>query len=144
MLDDDKERAARDPLVYHVTNFFSLLFSYMGGIGRTTYWLGFAIVVALLSLSLFVLAQISNPSGPGDAGFAVPPLILAFWIFSALLVKRLRDAGFSTWQYCVFVGGPVLLIVASFELMVPPLILLGLLALIAIPGFYPGRRSRSA
>jgi len=134
------DQTPQDTFVQAVSTGFNVLFSYMGGIGRIAYWLGLLVVVVLLFGALAAFASAMAPTGASDSGVAIPLIVLALWIFSALMIKRLRHAGFGGWQYLLFAGGPIVLIAGGLEFleMLWPLILLGLMILIAVPGLYAG------
>jgi uncharacterized membrane protein YhaH (DUF805 family) len=138
------EPAPQDTFVRVVSTGVSVLFSYMGGIGRIAYWLGLLVVVMLMFGALAAFASAMAPTGASDSGLAIPLLVLALWIFSALMIKRLRHAGFGGWQYLLFIGGPAVLIAGGIEFLelLWPFILLGTLILIVVPGLYPGHTTQ--
>jgi uncharacterized membrane protein YhaH (DUF805 family) len=79
----------------------SLLFGFRGRIGRGRYWIGIAVVIALLFLATIFLAMAMDPKGSSSGGeiLVFPALLAALWVHAAVTAKRLRDMGYSAWLH---------------------------------------------
>jgi len=122
--------------------FLRVLFSFRGRIGRARYWAGFAAVIIIAFLNLMLLAQANNPTGAGPGVLlALPLFILFLWIHLAVIVKRLRDAGFVTAGIILYALAPIAFLAATAEFIEKlwPLIVIVLVALFTIPGLLPSK-----
>ena len=95
------------------------LFSFQGTTRRGRFWLGVLLldVVAFLTYLAAVLFWFLTSSNVVMSLFVVLMVPLA-WVFLALLVKRLRDAGLSPWLCpLIFVPlvGLVVFLIAGFK-----------------------------
>ena len=100
-------------------NPFAMLFGFRGRLGRLKYWIGLACALGLAFLALGGLAAANAPTG-GAAGLiilALPAIIAAIWIHTAITVKRVRDAGQPSGIQALFAAGPWLIGIASIELI---------------------------
>ena len=89
----------------------SFLFSFHGTISRTQFWLAVLVedVVAFWALMVLALLYLNSPvMGILVAVVLSVPLL---WVFCALAVKRLRDAGLSPWLCPLIFVPPVGLVV---------------------------------
>jgi uncharacterized membrane protein YhaH (DUF805 family) len=119
----------------------NLLFSFKGRIGRVHFLVCLALVVALFACLFTAASYFMDPRGGGGVFIPVTFLLLIAvpWIHSAIVVKRLRDAGRPAWLYFVFGLGPFIWLLATAELFEYfwPVILIVFAALLAAPGFFP-------
>lgn len=81
----------------------SLLFGFRGRIGRRGYWIGIAVMIALLLVAVMFAAAAMNPTGGGAPVLAVPLFFAALWVHAAVTVKRVRDMGVAVGLYLVIV-----------------------------------------
>ncbi len=83
----------------------ALPFSYSGRIGRRDYWIGFAIIFAILIvLFSFFSAYFSSTGGDStDRVFTYLLFTLFLWVHFSVTVKRLHDLNRPTWHY-IFYG----------------------------------------
>lgn len=114
------------------------LLSFKGCIGRSQFFAGIGIIFVLLVCLLAAAAGFMDPRG--GVGLFIPISVLllaAAWIHSAIVVKRLRDAGKAGWQYFLFGPGPfVALLGAEFLGSLWFLAVILSFALILAPGFF--------
>ncbi len=85
-------------------NWWAVLFSFSGRINRVKYWLGVLLFYLLIFAALFIYAV-------GNDGVLVL-LLPAFWIHSAIAVKRVHDLNRSGWwviPWLLIPGGQLLL-----------------------------------
>jgi len=123
-------------------NPLGFLFSFNGGIGRAKFLAGFGVVVVLRFCLLAAAASFMDPrGGPGlFIPLAIILLILVAWIHSALVVKRLRDAGQPGWHYFIFGTGPgALLLVTELAGSAWFMVILVSLGLVVAPAFFPSK-----
>jgi uncharacterized membrane protein YhaH (DUF805 family) len=118
------------------------LLSFKGRIGRSQFFAGLGIIFVLLVCLMAAAAGFMDPRG--GVGLFIPISILlllaAAWIHSAIVVKRLRDAGKAGWQYFLFGPGPfVALLGAEFLGSLWFLAVILSFALILAPGLFPTR-----
>jgi uncharacterized membrane protein YhaH (DUF805 family) len=116
------------------------LLSFKGGIDRQQFFVGLLIIVGLAFGLIFAAASFMDPRG--GPGLFIPVtivlLILVAWIHSALVVKRLRDAGYPVWYWLVFGPGPfALLLVAERAGFLWFMVVLLSLCLLIAPGLFP-------
>lgn len=123
------------------------LLSFKGRIDRRQFLAGLLILVGLIFALLFAAASFMDPrGGPGlFIPISIVLLIAVAWVHSALLVKRLRDAGHPAWYWLIFGPGPFALLLFAeqagpFWFMVA---LLSLCLLIA-PGLFPTKLAEAA
>lgn len=83
----------------------ALPFSYAGRIARKDYWIGFVIILLLLSaLVTFFSAYFSSTGGDAtDRVFTYLLFALFLWVHFSVTVKRLHDLNRPTWHY-IFYG----------------------------------------
>jgi uncharacterized membrane protein YhaH (DUF805 family) len=134
-MSDDQVRPEGKPLDF--------LLSFKGRIGRQQFFVGLLILVGLAFGLLFAAASFMDPRG--GPGLFIPITILLLiavaWIHSAIVVKRLRDAGRPGWQYFVFGPGPFVLLLAAERFgSLWFAAIIGFLGLIAAPAFFPSKR----
>jgi uncharacterized membrane protein YhaH (DUF805 family) len=127
-----------------VPNPLAFLFDFKGRIGRPQYFLGLGTMVVLLLCTGFAAANFMDSRG--GFGLFIPItiilLIVMAWIYFAIVVQRIRDAGKSGWYFLVFGLGPVVWLPLSIEFL-PSLWLLNavvFLGLILAPAFLPSAR----
>lgn len=138
--DEKPEQSGSDP--------FGFLFSFKGGIGRAKFLAGLGVIIVLLFCLLAAAANFMDPRG--GLGLFIPLslvlLIAVAWIHSAIVVKRLRDAGRPGWQYFIFGLGPFvwLLLSAEFFEKLWFVVIVVFLALIAAPAFFPSKLAEAA
>lgn len=120
----------------------ALLFGYSGRIGRAKYWAGLAIALALAAGALGFGAMAMSPTGGSSVVLLGIPLVVLFgWIYSAVALKRLRDAGVSRWPRLLLTLSPFIWIAATAELInyLGTVITIVLIGLFAIPGLLPSK-----
>jgi uncharacterized membrane protein YhaH (DUF805 family) len=124
-------------------NPLGFLFSFKGRIGRGQFLIGFGVIVALAVCLLAAAAGFMDPRGGVRLFISLTILFLiaVAWIHCAIVVKRLRDAGFASWYWFIFGPGPfvLLLLAAEYLRSLWWLALLGSLALIIAPAFFATR-----
>jgi len=116
------------------------LLSFKGRIGRGQFVAGLGVIVALGVCMVAALASFMDPrGGPGlFIPITIVLLIAVAWIHSAIVVKRLRDAGRTGWQYFLFGPGPFVLLLAAERFgSLWFVAIIGFLGLIAAPAFFP-------
>ena len=91
------------------------LFGFRGHIGRVGYWIGIAVMIALMIAALMFAAAAMNPTGGGAPVLAIPIFLMALWVPAAVTVKRLRDMGYSASLYGVIVGVMLAMMFAGIE-----------------------------
>ena len=125
---------------------FSVPFSFRGRIGRAQYWIGFGIAFACLLFGLMLVAAVMNSTGGGAPVLGIPLLLLFIWIFAAVTVKRLRDAGFPTILALLWGIAPAIWIVGMLEWIEPMggLIAIVLVLLFVTPGILPTKQPAPA
>ncbi|BCJ92000.1 DUF805 domain-containing protein [Terrihabitans soli] len=132
----------------------TLLYSFYGRIGRGSYWLGVAIILAVCVL-LWLSASLTAPSGSAPEIYTQAislflfMLLLLVPVWAALGTKRLHDRGKRGWWLLAFYPLPVLLFwfaSARQEPIVPLMILSGMLLLWGVIelGFLPGTPGENA
>ena len=115
---------------------FFMLFGISGRLNRTKYWVGIAITVLLLMPTSVALRDARPPQNPLE----VVSLVLGYWAWSAILIKRLHDFNWSGWWWCLIGGFPVFAlvrvsqVVLSLELIRVGLIFLAGIIIILIVG----------
>jgi uncharacterized membrane protein YhaH (DUF805 family) len=119
------------------------LLSFKGCIGRQQFFVGLLILVGLAFGLLF--AAVNFMDQRGGPGLFIPITILLLiavaWVHSAIVVKRLRDAGRPGWQYFLFGPGPFVLLLAAERFgSLWFAAIIGFLGLIAAPAFFPSRQ----
>ncbi len=89
----------------------ALPFRISGRISRRDYWIGFAIILAVLAvLVTFFSAYFSTTGGDNlDRIFSYLLFSLFLWIHFAVTVKRLHDLNRPTWHYLFYGLLPVVL-----------------------------------
>jgi uncharacterized membrane protein YhaH (DUF805 family) len=119
-----------------------MLFGVRGRIGRGRYWIGVAVVVALLFVAMVFVATAMNPTGGGGGVlFGLVVICTALWVHAAVTIKRLRDMGQSAWLY----AGLVAVLIASLYVGVEAAeatrgLSLGLtVVVLAVPGMVAGK-----
>jgi uncharacterized membrane protein YhaH (DUF805 family) len=126
----------------------SFLFGFKGGIGRAKFLAGLGVIIVLLFCLLAAGASFMDPRG--GFGLFIPLslvlLIAVAWIHSAIVVKRLRDAGQPGWHYFIFGLGPFvwLLLSAEFFEKLWFVVTVVILALIAAPAFFPSKLAETS
>ena len=119
----------------------SLLFSYSGRASRGEYWIGMAAALGAFILMVMLAAAANSPTGGAGALvlFGFPAAIAFLWIYSAITIKRLRDAGWPTAVQIIWALGPAIWLGATLEFIeyIGLLIAIGMVALFVIPGLLP-------
>jgi len=119
------------------------LLSFKGRIGRGQFAAGLGVIAVLAVCLLAAAASFMDPrGGPGlFIPITIVLLIMVAWIHSAIVVKRLRDAGQPAWHYFIFGPGPfVLLLTAEYFHSLWSIALLVALALFVAPAFLPSKQ----
>ena len=111
------------------SNPFSVIFGFRGRIGPAKYWIGFAVAFMVVLVGLGFAATAMNPTGGGAPILAIPLLLLFVWIYAAVTVKRLRDAGWPIWVFATL----------EFIEYIGFVIALGIAVLFIVPGILPSK-----
>lgn len=118
-------------------DFMALPFSFRGRIGRGKYWIGVLLSVVIFFVGVGFFASVMNPTGSGSSAvLAIPVLLVFLWVYSAVTVKRLRDAGWPLWALIVYPLVVPLWIVGMMEFIEVAGLIYGIVAvlLLAVPG----------
>ena len=123
------------------SNPFSVIFGFRGRIGRAKYWIGFAVAFMVVLVGLGFAATAMNPTGGGAPILAIPLLLLFVWIYAAVTVKRLRDAGWPIWVGILWALAPAIWVFATLEFIeyIGFLIAFGVAVLFIVPGILPSK-----
>lgn len=120
-----------------------LLFGFSGQASRGQYWIGMAVAAGAFLLTVASLAAANAPTGGGGGLvlLGLPAAIAFLWIYAAVTIKRLRDAGWATAVQILWALGPAIWLGATLELVeyIGALIAIGLIALFVIPGLLPSK-----
>jgi uncharacterized membrane protein YhaH (DUF805 family) len=120
-----------------------LFLSFKGRIGRGQFAAGLGAMIALACVMLFAAASFMDPrGGPGlFIPITIVLLILVAWIHSAIVVKRLRDAGIPAWCWFIFGPGPFVLLLLAAEYLKTFwwLAVLASLAIFVAPALIPSK-----
>jgi uncharacterized membrane protein YhaH (DUF805 family) len=124
----------------------SAFISYGGRMGRLGYWIGISIAGLLLLGAVFAFVHASTPTATVDtAPLAIVLLMLFLWVHSLVTVKRLRDAGLPAWHYVFHVFGPIAwLVLAGQATKSGPVILVGFVAILVLPGLFKSKPDSAA
>lgn len=120
----------------------SLLFGFSGLANRGQYWIGMAVALGAFLLTVMSLAAANAPTGGGGIViFGFPAAIAFLWIYAAVIIKRLRDAGWPTFAQILWALGPAIWLGTTLEFVeyIGVLIGIGLVALFVIPGLLPSK-----
>jgi uncharacterized membrane protein YhaH (DUF805 family) len=132
---DEQTLAEKKPL--------DLFLSFKGRIGRGQFAAGLGAMMALACVMLFAAANFMDPrGGPGlFIPITIVLLILVAWIHSAIVVKRLRDAGIPAWCWFIFGPGPFVLLLLAAEYLKTFwwLAVLAALAIFVAPALIPSK-----
>ena len=121
-----------------------LFLSFKGRIGRGQFAAGLGAMIVLGVCLLAAAASFMDPRG--GPGLFIPVtivlLILVAWIHSAIVVKRLRDAGIPAWCWLIFGPGPFVLLLLAAEYLKTFwwVAVLAALAIFVAPAFFPSRQ----
>ena len=126
-------------------SFGAVLFSFQGRIDRGRYWLGLLVALGIFVLGAMFAASAMSPTGGGAPLLAIPAMLVFIWIYPAVTMKRLRDAG---WPFILQVIYPALFPGWIFGMMeyveAAPLLYGGVPpVLLAIPGIIKGRSAEN-
>jgi uncharacterized membrane protein YhaH (DUF805 family) len=125
--------------------YLSALISFRGRMGRLGYSIGISIAGLLLAGGFWAFVRASTPNVIGDAApLALVLLVLFLWVHSAVTIKRLRDAGMPAWHYLLYVFGLIAWLVLVGPIKSEALILVGLVAIFVLPGFYKSKPDPAA
>ena len=121
-----------------------LFLSFKGRIGRGHFAAGLGAMIVLGVCLLAAAAGFMDPrGGPGlFIPITIVLLILVAWIHSAIVVKRLRDAGIPAWCWFIFGPGPFVLLLLAAEYLKTFwwVAVLAALAIFVAPAFFPSRQ----
>ncbi|HKY85634.1 MAG TPA: DUF805 domain-containing protein [Pseudorhodoplanes sp.] len=120
-----------------------LFLSFKGRIGRGQFAAGLGAMIALAFVMMFAAAGFMDSRG--GFGLFIPVtivlLLLIAWIHSAVVVKRLRDAGIPGWCWFIFGPGPFVLLLLAAEYLKAFwwVAVLAALAIFVAPAFFPSK-----
>jgi uncharacterized membrane protein YhaH (DUF805 family) len=134
---DENGQTRRNPLGF--------LFDFKGRISRLQFLIGLGVIVVLLFFLLMAAASFMDPRGGFSLFVPVTILLLVViaWIHSAIVVQRVRDAGYPGWYYFIVGLGPfALLLGAELAGSLWSIALAVSVCLLLAPAFFPRTSER--